>query len=47
MPAVIRLQKPGFSSYTASFSNYGKTEVDVFAPGTKDLFYHSRWKYIW
>jgi cell wall-associated protease len=25
----------GFSSLTASFSNYGKSEVDVFAPGTK------------
>lgn len=24
-----------FKSYTASFSNYGKKEVDVFAPGTK------------
>ncbi|HXB34334.1 MAG TPA: S8 family serine peptidase, partial [Puia sp.] len=24
--------EPGFSSYTASFSNYGKDEVDVFAP---------------
>lgn len=24
-----------FSSYTAAFSNYGKTEVDVFAPGTR------------
>jgi subtilisin family serine protease len=24
-----------FGSYTASFSNYGKNEVDVFAPGTK------------
>ena len=24
-----------FKSYTASFSNYGKQEVDVFAPGTK------------
>lgn len=24
-----------FKSYTASFSNYGKHEVDVFAPGTK------------
>ncbi|WP_052273292.1 S8 family peptidase [Flavihumibacter solisilvae] len=29
------LSEPGFSSYTASFSNYGKNEVDVFAPGTK------------
>lgn len=29
------LAEPGFSSYTASFSNYGKNEVDVFAPGTK------------
>lgn len=27
--------EPGFSSYTASFSNYGKNEVDVFAPGTR------------
>jgi cell wall-associated protease len=27
--------EPGFSSYTASFSNYGKDEVDVFAPGTR------------
>ena len=25
----------GFKSLTASFSNYGKNEVDVFAPGTK------------
>jgi cell wall-associated protease len=25
----------GFKSYVASFSNYGKKEVDVFAPGTK------------
>ena len=25
----------GFESLTASFSNYGKKEVDVFAPGTK------------
>lgn len=25
----------GFSSYTASFSNYGKDQVDVFAPGTR------------
>ncbi len=25
----------GFNSYTASFSNYGKKEVDVFAPGTR------------
>jgi cell wall-associated protease len=25
----------GFKSYTASFSNYGKKEVDVFAPGTR------------
>jgi subtilisin family serine protease len=24
-----------FKSYTASFSNYGKNEVDVFAPGTR------------
>ncbi len=29
------LAEPGFSSYTASFSNYGKQEVDVFAPGTR------------
>jgi cell wall-associated protease len=29
------LAEPGFKSYTASFSNYGKNEVDVFAPGTK------------
>ncbi|MBS1949197.1 MAG: S8 family peptidase [Bacteroidetes bacterium] len=29
------LAEPGFKSYTASFSNYGKKEVDVFAPGTK------------
>ena len=27
--------EPGFGSYTASFSNYGKPEVDVFAPGTR------------
>ncbi|MEO6915710.1 MAG: S8 family serine peptidase [Chitinophagaceae bacterium] len=27
--------EPGFKSLTASFSNYGKKEVDVFAPGTK------------
>lgn len=26
---------PGAGGYTASFSNYGKTEVDVFAPGVK------------
>ncbi len=25
----------GFKSFTASFSNYGKNQVDVFAPGTK------------
>jgi cell wall-associated protease len=25
----------GFKSYTASFSNYGKKEVNVFAPGTR------------
>jgi len=25
----------GFNSYTASFSNYGRKEVDVFAPGTR------------
>ncbi|GAO44406.1 S8 family peptidase [Flavihumibacter petaseus] len=29
------LAEPGFNSYTASFSNYGKKEVDVFAPGTR------------
>lgn len=29
------LAEPGFNSYTASFSNYGKQEVDVFAPGTR------------
>jgi subtilisin family serine protease len=29
------LAEPGFGSYTASFSNYGKNEVDVFAPGTR------------
>jgi cell wall-associated protease len=29
------LAEPGFQSYTASFSNYGKKEVDVFAPGVK------------
>ncbi|ULQ54362.1 S8 family serine peptidase [Flavihumibacter fluvii] len=29
------LAEPGFNSYTASFSNYGKQGVDVFAPGTK------------
>jgi cell wall-associated protease len=29
------LAEPMFKSYTASFSNYGKQEVDVFAPGTK------------
>ena len=29
------LAEPGFNSYTASFSNYGKDEVDVFAPGTR------------
>jgi cell wall-associated protease len=28
------LAEPGFKSYTASFSNYGK-QVDVFAPGTR------------
>lgn len=27
--------EPGFKSLTASFSNYGRKEVDVFAPGTK------------
>ncbi len=26
---------PDFKSYTASFSNYGKDQVDVFAPGVK------------
>jgi subtilisin family serine protease len=29
------LAEPGFKSYTASFSNYGKSNVDVFSPGTK------------
>lgn len=29
------LAEPGFQSYTASFSNYGRKEVDVFAPGTR------------
>ena len=29
------LAEPGFKSYTASFSNYGKNNVDVFSPGTK------------
>lgn len=29
------LAEPGFKSLTASFSNYGKSEVDVFAPGTR------------
>jgi len=29
------LAEPGYRSYTASFSNYGKHEVDVFAPGTR------------
>lgn len=29
------LAEPGFNSLTASFSNYGKQEVDVFAPGTR------------
>jgi cell wall-associated protease len=29
------LAEEGFKSYTASFSNYGKKEVDVFAPGTR------------
>jgi cell wall-associated protease len=29
------LQAESYKSYTASFSNYGKNEVDVFAPGTK------------
>jgi cell wall-associated protease len=29
------LAEPGFKSYTASFSNYGKKNVDVFSPGTR------------
>ncbi len=29
------LSEPGYGSLTASFSNYGKSEVDVFSPGTK------------
>jgi cell wall-associated protease len=29
------LVEEGFNSYTASFSNYGRKEVDVFAPGTR------------
>ena len=29
------LAEPRFKSYTASFSNYGKKEVNVFAPGTR------------
>jgi len=29
------LAEPAFKSYTASFSNYGKKQVDVFSPGTK------------
>lgn len=29
------LADPGFKSYTADFSNFGKTQVNVFAPGTK------------
>ncbi len=29
------LAEENFKSYTASFSNYGKREVDVFAPGTR------------
>jgi subtilisin family serine protease len=29
------LAEPEFKSVTASFSNYGKNEVDVFAPGTR------------
>ena len=29
------LAEPNVKSYTASFSNYGKKEVNVFAPGTK------------
>ena len=29
------LAEPGYDSYIASFSNYGKKSVDVFAPGVK------------
>jgi len=29
------MAEENFKSYTASFSNYGKKEVDVFAPGTR------------
>jgi cell wall-associated protease len=29
------LAEENFKSYTASFSNYGKKEVDIFAPGTR------------
>src|SRR6202035_5257744 len=29
------LAEPEFKSYIASFSNFGKHEVDVFAPGTR------------
>jgi cell wall-associated protease len=29
------LAEPGYESYIASFSNYGKKSVDVFAPGVK------------
>lgn len=29
------LAEPGFKSFTASFSNYGKKEVNIFAPGTR------------
>ena len=29
------LAEPRFNSYTATFSNYGKEQVDVFAPGTR------------
>lgn len=29
------LAEPMFKSYTASFSNYGKNQVDVFSPGTR------------
>jgi cell wall-associated protease len=29
------LAEPDFKSYTASFSNFGKNEVDVFAPGVR------------
>ncbi|MDI3321547.1 S8 family peptidase [Pinibacter soli] len=33
--ASSELSAESFKSYTASFSNYGKSTVDVFAPGTK------------